>query len=265
MLFARLPSLTQQDAYMGQSSSTGRRDSAAGRGPTAPVQQQRRQVAAGGYPGASTVAQFNVNDGNTQAIPNIGQMQNIFLEGMRPELAHLNNPQRQSAPQAQLQRTFTIRNDVNLKKNSLRLVADEEHPERYHLEFVFDAATECGVTVHYAATEISGELRPRFVPLKEGTSHPKEYRPKGMGQTFRTRLHSRVMLPPLSSQYPCGSAPTPAPAPPQGPPGGSGRLDTPRAGKAGPLGAQPLPQPQGLERTTSKRRRPLQSPPIIQA
>ena len=29
--------------------------------------------------------------------------------------------------QAQLQRTFTIRNDVNLKKNSLRLVADEEH------------------------------------------------------------------------------------------------------------------------------------------
>ena len=184
---------------MGQSSSTGRRDSAAGRGPTAPVQQQRRQVAAGGYPGASTVAQFNVNDGNTQAIPNIGQMQNIFLEGMRPELAHLNNPQRQSAPQAQLQRTFTIRNDVNLKKNSLRLVADEEHPERYHLEFVFDAATECGVTVHYAATEISGELRPRFVPLKEGTSHPKEYRPKGMGQTFRTRLHSRVLPPPPPS------------------------------------------------------------------
>ena len=207
MLFARLPSLTQQDAYMGQSSSTGRRDSAAGRGPTAPVQQQRRQVAAGGYPGASTVAQFNVNDGNTQAIPNIGQMQNIFLEGMRPELAHLNNPQRQSAPQAQLQRTFTIRNDVNLKKNSLRLVADEEHPERYHLEFVFDAATECGVTVHYAATEISGELRPRFVPLKEGTSHPKEYRPKGMGQTFRTRLHSRVMLPPLPLPVPLWQCP----------------------------------------------------------
>ena len=74
-------------------------------------------------------------------------MQNIFLEGMRPELAHLNNPQRQSAPQAQLQRTFTIRNDVNLKKNSLRLVADEEHPERYHLEFVFDAATGVGTAL----------------------------------------------------------------------------------------------------------------------
>ena len=195
---------------MGQSSSTlGRRSSAAaGRGPSAPAQQQQRQVAAGGYPGASTAAQFNVNTGNTQAIPNIGQMQNIFLEGMRPELAHLNNPQR-PAPQAQLQRTFTIRNDVNLKKNSLRLVADEEHPERYHLEFVFDAATECGVTVHYAATEISGEQRPRFVPLKEGTSHPKEYRPKGMGQTFRTRRHSRVTPPPptpleSAREYPLG-------------------------------------------------------------
>ena len=151
---------------MGQSSSTGRDTNAAGRRPTAPAngsaaaqqqqQQQRRVAAGGGYPGASTVAQFDVNSGNSQAIPNIGQMQNIFLEGTRPDLARLNNPQRQAAPQAQLQRTFTIRNDVNLKKNSLRLVADEEHSERYHLEFVFDAAAECGITVHYAATEISG-------------------------------------------------------------------------------------------------------------
>ena len=165
-------------ALMGQSSSTGRGTNAAGRRPTAPAngsaaaqqqqQQQRRVAAGGGYPGASTVAQFDVNSGNSQAIPNIGQMQNIFLEGTRPDLARLNNPQRQAAPQAQLQRTFTIRNDVNLKKNSLRLVADEEHSERYHLEFVFDAAAECGITVHYAATEISGEPRPRFVPLKEG-------------------------------------------------------------------------------------------------
>jgi hypothetical protein len=202
---------------MGQSSSTGRRNGAAGVRPPAPTQQQQRQVAAGGYPGASTAAQFNVNNGNNRAIPNIGQLQNIFLEGMRPDLAHLNNPQRQSAPQAQIQRTFTIRNDVNLKKNSLRLVADEEHPERYHLEFVFDAATECGVTVHYAATEISGEQRPRFVPLKEGTSHPKEYRPKGMGQTFRTRLHSRVTLPPP----PPPLTPHPNPPPCQCPDSGS--------------------------------------------
>ena len=188
---------------MRQSSSTGRGTNAAGRRPTAPAngsaaapqqQQQRRVAAGGGYPGASTVAQFDVNSGNSQAIPNIGQMQNIFLEGTRPDLARLNNPQRQAAPQAQLQRTFTIRNDVNLKKNSLRLVADEEHSERYHLEFVFDAAAECGITVHYAATEISGEPRPRFVPLKEGTSHPKEYFPKGMGQTFRTRPENALDL-----------------------------------------------------------------------
>ena len=48
--------------------------------------------------------------------------------------------------------------------------------------------------MHYAATEISGEPRPRFVPLKEGTSHPKEYFPKGMGQTFRTRPENALDL-----------------------------------------------------------------------
>ena len=168
---------------MGQSSSTGRRNGAAGVRPPAPTQQQQRQVAAGGYPGASTAAQFNVNNGNNRAIPNIGQLQNIFLEGMRPDLAHLNNPQRQSAPQAQIQRTFTIRNDVNLKKHSLKMVADDAHPHLWHLEFVFDAATECSVAVYYAATEVTGEMRARYVKLKEGGSLPKEFRPKGLGQT----------------------------------------------------------------------------------
>tara|TARA_B100000787_G_C15955475_1_gene190919 strand:- start:246 stop:446 length:201 start_codon:yes stop_codon:yes gene_type:complete len=56
------------------------------------------------------------------------------MEGMRPELASLNYSQRQPPPQAALQRTFTIRNDVNLKKNSLKMVADEVHPHLWHLE-----------------------------------------------------------------------------------------------------------------------------------
>ena len=122
-----------------------------------------------------------------QRMPNISQMQHIFLEGMRPELAYLNYSQRQPPPQAQLQRTFTIRNDVNLKKNSLKLIQDDAHPDRYHLEFTFDAATECSITVHFAALEVPGEAHARFSPLKEDSSHPKEYRPKGLGQTFRTR------------------------------------------------------------------------------
>ena len=144
--------------------------------------RSRVRQGAGAYPGAQ---QFNLNQNglNGQRMPNISQMQHIFLEGMRPELAYLNYSQRQPQPQAQLQRTFTIRNDVNLKKNSLRLVADEEHPERYHLEFVFDAATECSVAVYYAATEVTGEMRARYVKLKEGGSLPKEFRPKGLGQT----------------------------------------------------------------------------------
>lgn len=122
-----------------------------------------------------------------QRMPNIGQMQHIFLEGMRPELSHLNYANRHPPQQAQLQRTFTIRNDVNLKKNSMKMIRSASNPKLHHLEFVFDAATECSITVHYAALEVTGEARARFTPLKEGSSHPKEYRPKGLGQTFRTR------------------------------------------------------------------------------
>ena len=38
--------------------------------------------------------------------------------------------------------------------------------------------------------------RPHPHPNQEGTSHPKEYFPKGMGQTFRTRPRRSVTLPP---------------------------------------------------------------------
>ena len=162
---------------MGQSASTasrGRRrtgEDSRGTAP-APAPQQRQSAGTPGaaYPGAA-----------------FAMAQNQAMEGMRPELASLNYSQRQPPPQAQLQRTFTIRNDVNLKKNSLKMVADDANPNLWHLEFIFDAATECSIAVHYAATEVSGEARARFTPLREGASHPKEYRPKGLGQTFRTR------------------------------------------------------------------------------
>ena len=236
---------------MGQSASTpARRSSAAGRGPsTGQAQQQQRQAVAGRYPGAPTGQQFNMQNQGAPNIPNIGQMQNIFLEGMRPELAHLNNPQRQQP--ASLQRTFTIRNDVNLKKNSLKMFADEANPQRYHLEFVFDAATECSIAVHWAVLELSGKERPQFAPLKEGASHPKVYRPKGLGQTFRTQS-DRVVKERL------GRARLETRAPPRGAPGGSGRLDTPTG--RGRATGRPRQLPRVLERA-SLQSRPI-SPPL---
>jgi hypothetical protein len=164
---------------MGQSASTagrgadGRRSRPA-RGSTGnPAEAPPQRQAPGGYPGAAYPgAAFNQYMAQNQA-----------MEGMRPELASLNYSQRQPPPAAALQRTFTIRNDVNLKKHSLKMVADDAHPHLWHREFVFDAATECSVAVYYAATEVTGEMRARYVKLKEGGSLPKEFRPKGLGQT----------------------------------------------------------------------------------
>ena len=94
-----------------------------------------------GYPGAAQ-----------QRIP-MPQVQQFFLEGMRPEMGHMGNLARTMAQPPQMQKTFTIRNDVNLKKNTLKLIRDEQAPSRYHLEFTFDASTDCRISVHYAAVE----------------------------------------------------------------------------------------------------------------
>jgi len=93
------------------------------------------------------------------------------------------------AQPAQMQRTFTIRNDVNLKKNTLKLIPDESALAGvYHLEFTFDAAADCSIRVLYAATEkVGADGIPTFMPLKESGAHPKETRSKGLNQTFRTR------------------------------------------------------------------------------
>ena len=59
----------------------------------------------------------------------------------------------QVPPTPQLQLTETIRNDVNLKKQTLRLVKVPDETDKYCLEFIFDAATECTVSIWYLAEE----------------------------------------------------------------------------------------------------------------
>lgn len=51
------------------------------------------------------------------------------------------------------QLTETIRNDVNLKKQTLRLIKSPEEPSKYRLDFMFDAAAECTVSIWYLAEE----------------------------------------------------------------------------------------------------------------
>jgi E3 ubiquitin-protein ligase MGRN1 len=119
------------------------------------------------------------------------QVQQFFLEGMRPEIGHMGSLARTMAqPPPAISKTFTIRNDVNLKKNTLKLVRDEANASRYHLEFTFDAATDCTIRVYYVASEqgkVGADGVLSFTTLKEEGAHPKESRSKGLSQTFRTR------------------------------------------------------------------------------
>jgi len=105
---------------------------------------------------------------------------------MRPEIGAVNGLR--APPNVPMRKTHTIRNDVNLKKQSLSLVADESHESRYHLEFQFDASTDCGISVYYAAKDhMAPDGSVTFTTLKPAGALPKEYRGKGLGQTYRTQ------------------------------------------------------------------------------
>ena len=70
----------------------------------------------------------------------------------------------ETAPAVEL-RTKTIRNDVNLKKGSLKLLPVEGKPNECVLEFTFDAATQCFVSVFVNVAE---------VPTNRCSLHPAE-------------------------------------------------------------------------------------------
>ncbi len=130
----------------------------------------RAQSVLAGYPGAQSAGSINPG---------------FFLEGIRHSDLGMIRANAQPTPAAS---TKTIRNDVNLKKTTLRLVRDELEPRRFHVEFSFDTNVECLVSVHYAAVEAAGPAgAPRFSPLRGPAKPHKEKRPKGVGQAFRTR------------------------------------------------------------------------------
>lgn len=112
-------------------------------------------------------------------------MQQYYLEGMRPE-AGAQLPRAPMQP-ARVEKTYTIRNDVNLKKATLRLVRDADSPTLHYLEFTFDASTDCSINVYYFAAESVGpDGTLSFAPLKPSGACPVELREKGLNQTYRT-------------------------------------------------------------------------------
>jgi len=125
--------------------------------------------------------------GGHRLIP-ANQLPSFFLEGIRPDLAFLpfqTQPRIPQPPPPQMQHTQTIRNDVNLKKNSLRLVKDESQKDVYRIEFSFDASTECNVTVFWIAIETTESTGPAtFKSMLDAAQPQPRHFPKSLGQMY---------------------------------------------------------------------------------
>ncbi|KAK8966592.1 putative E3 ubiquitin-protein ligase LOG2 [Platanthera guangdongensis] len=89
----------------------------------------------------------------------------------------------QRTPFVEHQKAVTIRNDVNLKKETLRIEPDEENPGTFLVAFTFDATVSGSITVLFFAKE---GLDCNLFPTKDGLPAPVTVSFKdGLGQKFK--------------------------------------------------------------------------------
>lgn len=105
------------------------------------------------------------------------------------------------APYVEHQKAVTIRNDVNLKKETLRLEPDEENPGKFLVTFTFDATVAGSITVIFFAKEgddcnltptKENILVPVTVHFEQGLSQ-KFRQPAGTGIDFSTFDESELL------------------------------------------------------------------------
>jgi hypothetical protein len=77
----------------------------------------------------------------------------LFTNRPDQSMLFFHGPKQITSSTPQLQLTETIRNDVNLKKPSLKLNMVPDNPNTYCLEFIFDAAADCSMSIWYLAEE----------------------------------------------------------------------------------------------------------------
>jgi hypothetical protein len=102
----------------------------------------------GQYPGHMAPAGYPGHYPTMNGMMTPEQMQAAFLAGMP---THAMMASMGSAmfppPPPRIEHTTTIRNDVNLKKSTLRFISLASDPDRLFLDFQFDCAVPCAVTV----------------------------------------------------------------------------------------------------------------------
>lgn len=87
------------------------------------------------------------------------------------------------APYVEHQKAVTIRNDVNLKKETLRIEPDELNPGKHLVAFTFDATVSGRITLLFFAKEGEGCS---LAPTKENLHPPITVQfEKGLAQKFR--------------------------------------------------------------------------------
>ncbi|KAG5582577.1 hypothetical protein H5410_053204 [Solanum commersonii] len=87
------------------------------------------------------------------------------------------------APSVEHQKAVTIRNDVNLKKETLKIEADEANPGKYLVGFDFDATVPGSLTIIFFAKEGEDCC---LTPMKESLLPPITIKfQKGLSQKFR--------------------------------------------------------------------------------
>ncbi|KAK4353310.1 hypothetical protein RND71_028828 [Anisodus tanguticus] len=96
------------------------------------------------------------------------------------------------APYVEHQKAVTIRNDVNLKKETLRIEPDEANPGKYLVAFTFDATVPGSMTVIFFAKEGEDCC---LTPMKESLLPPITFEfQKGLAQKFRQPSGSGIDL-----------------------------------------------------------------------
>ncbi|XP_027365631.1 probable E3 ubiquitin-protein ligase LOG2 isoform X2 [Abrus precatorius] len=86
-------------------------------------------------------------------------------------------------PYVEHQKAVTIKNDVNIKKESLRIEPDDENPGRFLVSFTFDATVSGSITILFFAKEGEGCT---LTPMKEDVLAPVTVNfQQGLGQKFK--------------------------------------------------------------------------------
>jgi len=104
-------------------------------------------------------------------------IQGIDLAGFRGNFWGQQQTMSQNQAEVPIQNLRVVKNDVNLQKKTLRLESDDSNENLSYLDFKFDAASDCIVTIYFCAKETKNALN---YPLLFYTSPmhgaPKSYK-----------------------------------------------------------------------------------------